>query len=145
MVLGVERCSCFGCPLSFFHSMAQCSSVASCTLPQELNQKTNWKRMLIYWILIRKRKINLGASHHQTDKHWLPEADCPQFNPSLVVCGFCGLVLWAIGVSCPSCIPSQTLAHPTHWGGNWGEKGDLDALQARLSSCQNTGELPTLF
>lgn len=49
----------FDCPLSVFHSMAQQSSVASCTLPQELNWTKNWKGMLIYWILMSKRKINL--------------------------------------------------------------------------------------
>jgi len=46
-----------------------------------------------------------------------------------------GTSFWSVGVSCPSCVPSQLLVQPqpTRWWGGVRKKG-LDAVQALLSS-----------
>lgn len=108
--------------------------------------------MLINWILIRKREINVGCKGNHSllppTIRLVSDAYLGQAVSSLITefgVLWSGLFLWAVGVSCPSCIPSQPLAHSTHWGDKLGKKCGLDALQALLSSCQNTGELPRLF
>lgn len=54
--------------------------------------------------------------------------------------------IWPIWVGCPTCVPTQPLAHfSLHAGQAWWEKERLDAMRARLSNSQNFGVLPMLF
>ena len=58
-----------------------------------------------------------------------------------------GISLWSVGVSSPSCVPSQLLVHPqpTHWWGGVRSRKGLDSVQALLSNKENIPVLSTLF
>lgn len=58
-----------------------------------------------------------------------------------------GISLQSFQISCLTCIPSQTFAHPphTHWGSRVRNKENFDAVQALFNSSQNIDVLPILF
>jgi len=59
-----------------------------------------------------------------------------------------GISLWSLWVNCPGYVPPKILHTPSlHvMGGWWGNVGEsLDAVQALLSSSQNTGVLSICF
>lgn len=92
---------------------------------------------------LRKGNCSLTTSHQQTNTQTMPEKlppwktthhlllPPPQFIASAGA-SWDGITLWAIQFSCPGCLPSQPLAHPS-WVRN---RGGLDTVQMLFSNSQ---------
>lgn len=104
--------------------------------------------------LIHHFSLEVQPSHVMLT--WVDECHHSKHPPTLLLPSalgantdtiWCGISPGSLGVSCPSCDPSQILVHPSppRWWDGVGSRKELNSVQALLRNIKNIPVLPRLF